>query len=130
MPSQRFCPTCEKTFSAAHVQAWLVYGTIPVVFDSLGHVEAVGPVTPTILIKPGKELQSRNLELVCPKCSTVGTLESFPMIRICELTGVRADMEMTVEGLGTIAIHSSIREMAEQMFSQQLFEDVAHLFGE
>lgn len=130
MPSQRVCPSCDKAFAAAHVQAWLVYGTIPVIFSSNGQVEAAGVVTPTIIVKPGKELKVNNLNLVCPKCSFTGDLAIFPVIRTCELTGEPADSEIHVDGIGTVSINSAIREQAEAMFSLPLHADLSNLFNE
>lgn len=127
--SKRACPNCHEEHDTFLVVGTLVTGQVSVRLGSGGRVQAVGPIKPKSVIKPGKELSGK-FYLTCPACGHANRPDTFTPVMVSALSGMRADTVYTIGPLQhTIPLHTSELGDAVRLFAAQTLGNW-HLDGE
>lgn len=112
------CPNCKHTSDTFTVSGVLVTGQVSVKIGANGTIEAVGPVRPTAVVKPGQELAClRKVMLSCPYCDFTGKPSEFTFIVESVLSGRRATAKINVPQIGDVYLCDDEIELARRVFS-------------
>lgn len=116
--NMRRCPECNNTNDTFRVYGTLVTGECTVRLGHDGHVQNVGPIRPTTIIKPGKELSGKFI-ISCPTCGYSAKPEEFKPSMTSILSGKSTDIVYYIAWLdGYVPICEDEREDANRIFVQ------------
>ncbi len=110
------CPVCGEANDIFTVHGTIVTGEVSVRVGTNGRIQAIGPIKPHMLLKPGKELNGKYM-LTCPSCGNFARSTSFNAVMISILSGVTTQDTIYIPWLDTsIPITVDEKEAALSIF--------------
>ena len=111
------CPNCGKISSRVQFKGWTLCVKGVAEIDNNGVIKSVGPLTSSIAIKKGHELDGKLTEIICTACGYTNSRIKFALVKTCYLTGNRAVDELKTP-FGVVSFSADVADKIKDIFTE------------